>query len=266
MTTVSQSTSNARKRNLTGVCARVVLQFLFFLLITGESQANDSKTPFFTWSMTNVQYMYGFNWNIGKDSVDTATLEHADGWRYGDNYFFMDVYNLAERARYVDFIWYLEYHPRFSLSKIFGLNLAVGPIKDVLLAHEFDFADRFFAHSSGIGFSLDVPYFSFANAKFMVRDNVRADGVTWHMVVDWEVPFTMLNLPLVYGGYVDIAGPEGSYSNTVYSDTQLLLDVGKLLKRESHLFIGVEFRYIHNQFYIKGADEYVPQPMVKWVF
>ncbi|MBM4259440.1 MAG: hypothetical protein FJ147_26520 [Deltaproteobacteria bacterium] len=159
---------------------------LIFVYVAGarQSQADDQRPLWLEWSTTNVQYMYGFNWGAGKDTVDTATLEHADSWRYGDNYFFMDVYHLAERARKADFIWYLEYHPRFSLNKIFGLNLRLGPIKDVLLAHEFDFADRFFAHSSGIGFSLDVPHFSFANAKFMLRDNVRAHGVTWHMVLD----------------------------------------------------------------------------------
>jgi nucleoside-specific outer membrane channel protein Tsx len=251
---------------LSGACVRICLLLLFFAVAVEESRADERKTPFIEWHATNIQYLYGFNWNIGKDIVDTVTLEHADAWRYGDNYFFMDVYHIAEQRRRLDFIWYLEYHPRISLSKIFGLHLAFGPIKDVLLAHEFDFADRFFSHSTGIGFSLSVPRFSFANAKFMVRDNVRAHGVTWHMVFDWEVPFTVASVPLVYGGYIDVAGPEGSYVDTIYSDTQLLLDVGKWLGRESHLFVGVEFRYIHNQFYIDGADEYIPQPIVKWVF
>lgn len=80
------------------------------------------------------------------------------------------------------------------------------------------------------------------------------------------MPFTVAGVPLVYGGYIDYAGPEGGLVDTIYSDTQLLLDVGKWVGRESYLFVGVEFSYIHNQFYIDGADEYVPQPIVKWVF
>jgi len=218
------------------------------------------------WSTTNIQYMYGFNWNVGRNVVDTFTIEHTDSWRYGDNYFFMDVLNVVEQERRSSFNYYLEYHPRFSLSKMFGLHLAAGPIIDVLIENEFDFADGFFSHSTGIGFSLDVPHFTFADVNFMVRDNVDADSVTWYFGVDWEIPFMFLGLPLIYGGYVDVAGPEGTLVGTVFSDTQLLLDVGKFLHYESHLFIGIEFRYIHNQFYIDGADEYVPQPMVKWVF
>jgi nucleoside-specific outer membrane channel protein Tsx len=245
---------------------RVWLLLLFFTVTVRESRADDRRTPFLEWSTTNIQYMYGFNWFVGKDVVDTFTIEHTDSWRYGDNYFFMDVLNVAEQERHSSFNYYLEYHPRFSLSKIFGLDCTAGPIKDVLIANEFDFADSFFAHSTGIGFSLDLPHFTFVNANFMVRDNVRANGITWHFEVDWGLPFTFLGLPLIYEGYVDMAGPEGSYVETVFSDTQLLLDVGKLLNSESHVFIGVEFRYIHNQFYINGADEYIPQPIVKWVF
>ncbi len=62
------------------------------------------------------------------------------------------------------------------------------------------------------------------------------------------MPFSVAGVSLVYGGYVDYAGPEGSLVDTIYSDTQLLLGVGKWLGCESHLFVGVEFRYIHNQF------------------
>ena len=156
---------------MTGVGVRVWLLLFFFTAIVGESHADDPRTPFLEWSTTNIQYLYGFNWHLGRHVTDTFTIEHTDGWRYGDNYFFMDVYNLAEQKRHINFIYYLEYHPRFSLSKIFGLQLAAGPIKDVLLANEFDFADGFFSHSTGIGFSLDVPRFSFANVNFMLRNN-----------------------------------------------------------------------------------------------
>jgi len=110
------------------------------------------------------------------------------------------------------------------------------------------------------------PRKSASKTLFRMMSNIYARGVTWHFEVDWEVPFTMGGVPLVYGGYIDFAGPEGTLVETVFSDIQLLLDVGKLLQYESHLFLGVEFRYIHNQFYVDGADEYVPQPMVKWVF
>ncbi len=161
---------------MTGVGVRVWLLLFSMTMIVGESRADDQRAPLVEWSTTNIQYMYGFNWNVGKDVVDTFTIEHTDSWHYGDNYFFMDVLNVVEQERHSRFNYYLEYHPRFSLNKMFGLNLAAGPIKEVLIANEFDFADGFFSHSTGIGFSLDLPRFTYANANFMVRDNVDADS------------------------------------------------------------------------------------------
>ena len=230
-------------------------------------QKQQEEKPFVEWTTSNIQYLYGFNWDLGKDTRDTLTFEHADAWWYGDNYFFLDVYNLAEHDRLLgDATYYGEWHPRFSLSKIFGWNLSHGLIKDALIAHEFAFAKGFLTHSSGIGLSLDLPHFEFANADFLIKDNVDQDGVTWQVILDWAIPFTVSGLKLSYGGYIDIAGKEGDLPWTIYSDTQLLLDVGTFFGRENRLFCGIELRYIHNEFGITGQDEFVPHPMIKLAF
>jgi nucleoside-specific outer membrane channel protein Tsx len=230
-------------------------------------QTQQEQQPFIEWATSNLQYLYGFNWDLGKETRDTLTFEHADAWWYGDNYFFLDVYNLAEHDRLLgDATYYGEWHPRFSLSKIFGWKLSRGLVKDALIAHEFAFAEGFLTYSSGISFSLDFPHFEFANARFLVKDNVDQDAITWQIILDWAIPFTVAGLKLSYGGYIDIAGDEGDRPWTIYSDTQLLFDVGTFFGYENHLFCGVEFRYIHNEFGIAGQNEFVPHPMVKWAF
>jgi len=226
-----------------------------------------TQTKFIEWSTSNLQYLYGFNWDLGKATRDTLTLEHADAWRYGDNYFFLDVYNLAEHDRELgDAVYYGELHPRFSLNKIFERDLSYKRIKEVLISNEFTFAEGFLTHSTGVGFSVALSHFDFANVNFLMKDNVDQDGVTWQVILDWSVPFTIHGLKLSCGGYIDVAGPEGNLSWTTYSDIQLLLDVGTFFNYHNRLFAGVEFRYIRNEFGIPDQEEFVPQPMVKWTF
>jgi nucleoside-specific outer membrane channel protein Tsx len=251
----------------------VAFLFLFSGVAKIEAEAQErplmgnEPKPLIEWATSDLQYLYGFNWDLGKGTRDTMTFEHTDGWRYGDNYFFLDVYNLAEHDRLLgDATYYGEWHPRFSFSKVFGWNLSRGSVKDVLLSHELTFAEGYLTHSSGIGFSLDLPHFAFANANFLAKDNVDQDAVTWQIIVDWSLPFTVSGLKLSYGGYIDIAGPEGDLPWSIFSDVQLLLDVGTFFGYENHVFCGVELRYIHNLFGIDGQDELVPHPMVKVAF
>jgi hypothetical protein len=50
-----------------------------------------SVTQLIEWMTSNIQYLYGFNWDLGKGTRDTLTFEHADAWWYGDNYFFLGL-------------------------------------------------------------------------------------------------------------------------------------------------------------------------------
>lgn len=122
------------------------------------------------------------------------------------------------------------------------------------------------SYSNGIGCELDLPPFAFANANFLVKDNVDQDGATWQVILDWLIPFHLYGLHLSFGGYIDFAGAEGDLAWTIYSDTQLLLDIGTFWGYESQVFFGVEFRYIHNEFGIESQREFVPHPMVEVVF
>ena len=238
---------------------------LCVVLTGGETRAEDQRLT--TWSTWNIQYLYGFNYDLGEDARDTMTFEHADQWKYGDNFFFLDVNTLVERDRETaDTALYGEWHPRLSVSKLSGKDLSVGPIRDVLTAHELDFGEDSLVYLSGVGLSLNLPGFEFANLNALFRDDVDQDGSTWQISVEWNAPIELFGWHWSYGGYIDFAGEEGNLAWNINSDTQLLLDVGERLGYKNQLWAGIELLLRHNEFGIDGQDEFVPQMMVKWVF
>ena len=42
------------------------------------------------WHKTNIQLLRGSDFKVGQRSRSTVTLEHANGWRYGDTFGFFD--------------------------------------------------------------------------------------------------------------------------------------------------------------------------------
>lgn len=50
-----------------------------------------------TWSKTNIQYLYGNSFDkvvgnsISNSKMETITIEHVGGWKYGKNFFFVDL-------------------------------------------------------------------------------------------------------------------------------------------------------------------------------
>ena len=47
----------------------------------------------FDWITSNVQLLHGGNFELGDKDRTTVTVEHANGWKYGKNFFFVDVLN-----------------------------------------------------------------------------------------------------------------------------------------------------------------------------
>ena len=87
------------------------------------------------WSITELQSNFGRLSTPGfagggKDTTFVITLEHSDGWDYGDNYFFID---LAESTSpfYNDTDIYAEYYANLSLSKIINKNISNGLIDNL---------------------------------------------------------------------------------------------------------------------------------------
>jgi len=219
------------------------------------------------WSSTNVQVLYGETFELGPDTRTILTLEHASGWEYGDNFFFVDVTSFEDEGTEL----YGELLSRLSLSKISGKTVGVGPLTDVLLAGHLEFGrsagdveSRTYLY--GIGTDWKIPGFAFFHLDFFVRDDANIDASpTWQITPSWLYPFNIGPVKASFGGFIDFAGGQGDEERSIIGAPQLLVDVGNFWGAPERLHAGVEYQFWRNKFGIDGVDEDVVQLMVKWV-
>jgi nucleoside-specific outer membrane channel protein Tsx len=226
------------------------------------------------WSATNVQVLYGTQYadDFGIDDEKKAvfTFEHANGWAYGDNFFFMDVSNATDRGT----SYYAEFSPRLSLGKITGKKMSAGIVKDVLVAGTLEMGEDLRAYLLGIGLALDLPKFAFADINLYARQSKRdwlaQDTDTGAQVtIDWLLPFKLGTVDFAFEGFADYAwgekGGSAPKANNLITAPRLLVNIGSLVSgKPGSLQAGVEYQIWRNKFGIEGVDEDVPQIMVKW--
>lgn len=216
------------------------------------------------WHSSNVQLLRGHDYKVGEEQRTIVTLEHANGWKYGDNFGFIDLsYPDGEDSTY-----YLEVSPRLSLGKMTGLDFSYGLIKDVLISTTFEKGrGQGPQYLYGGAVDLNLPGFKFFSANAYVHDSTELDGQTWQVTLAWNRPFEIGGLKFLAEGFADFQGREDtSHSNQLISP-RLLLDVGDLAGIGSdRVMAGVEYQYWHNKFGIDGVTESVPQVQLKWIF
>ena len=232
------------------------------------------------WSSTNVEYLYGWNWDpkLGDEARGVITLEHASGFAYGDNFFFLDITHPNGRNKTPELV-YGQWDPRFSLGKISNAKLEFGPFTDVLVTGELGFGAGPFAgdyqreYNYGLGLDIKMPGFAYFAINFWVHDTPYHDGATYQISPYWGAPFHLGTVGFLAEGFLDFVGPEGKAGvdagrAEMYLITQprFLLDVGSLWKKEGNLFAGTEIDIWWHEFGIKNVNEFVPQAMLKWVF
>jgi nucleoside-specific outer membrane channel protein Tsx len=224
------------------------------------------------WSTTNVEYLYGTNYNPIFGSSDTrsvVTIEHADGWKYGDNFFFVDITN-ADRQDDTDTeaSYYGELSPRLSFGKMLGKDLSYGIIQDVLITTTLEMPQSPVEQTYlyGLAVDLKLPKFAFFQTNFYVRDNQAAGIDTGYQVtLAWLLPFNVGKAGFAFEGFFDYAFGEDPLEDNIITAPRLLLDVGSLFGKPGCVQAGVEYQIWRNQYGIKDEDEDVAQAMVKWI-
>lgn len=253
----SRQWPGARRLNLS-----LRLSLILFGLSSAASQAAD-------WSSTNVQMLHGDGYELGDSEMSIMTVEHASGWKYGDNFFFLDVSNpFAKGTGY-----YAEFSPRLSLGNISGKKLAFGIVKDVLLAGTQEMGEDLRATLLGVGVALNLPKFAFADINLYYRESKR-DWLTdqsdsgLQVTIDWLLPFTLGNQKFAFEGFADYAwGEKGGSSpkaDNLIAGPRLLIDAGNWFGAPGKVQVGIEYQIWHNKFGVKGVDEDVVQAMFKW--
>jgi nucleoside-specific outer membrane channel protein Tsx len=232
------------------------------------------------WSSTNVQYLVSskyqaiyFDEDAGQlDSVDATasifTLEHVNGWKYGDNFFFVDVTNPdRSNSDLGPTGYYGEFSPRLSMSKIGGFDMSGGVIKDVLLTTSAELGDGFRNYLYGVAIDLNIPKVPVAQINYYIRNEIGPARDTGQQVtLVWLAPFSLGSTSWAFEGFFDYAFSMDHAEDNIVAGPRLMMDLGKTWGSADVFQIGIELQIWKNKFGLDGIDESAPQAMVKWIW
>jgi nucleoside-specific outer membrane channel protein Tsx len=250
------------------------------------------------WSNTEVQLQaLGELERVGTGgTADTTiiTFQHAGGWEYGDNFFFMDYsrYSVNNNANFPvsdSSELYGEWYSNFSLGAITGNDLSFGPVKDIGLVAGFNYAPEVDSAwvLPGVRFSLDLPGFAFAQIDvtgYMHQGGGNTDSSIFTVVDEdssfmidfaWAYPFKVGATSWSIEGHLEYIDGRTQVNNfgTTELESWILfqplvrLDVGELIGTPSNrLFAGIEYQYWKNKLGTKGVDDNTVQFLAVWRF
>ncbi len=221
----------------------------------------------FDWASSNIQVLYGGDFEFGDSDRTTFTVEHANGWKYGQNFFFVDVADRNDIGVEI----YAEVYSYLSFNKLSGNNSSLGPIKDISLFAGLNISnkpenDQFKAYLAGFSFDLANEYFDYLQLDIAVYKSDDVNNKYGLQVTPvWSYPFAIGSAKFKFRGFTDFRTSNTNNSGNfhILAQPQVLLDIGNLagLKSDS-VYIGTEYSYWHNKFGIKGVNESVVQAMI----
>ncbi len=236
-------------------------------------------------AQTEVHYQYGSHTNpFSEMSHGTAvlTLQHASFWKFGDNFFFVDVIDDGVDDGFNDTDFYGEWYSNLSLGKLAGRDLATGVFSDLgLIGGVAAGGDpNFMQWISGVRVSWRLPGFIFLNTDMMAGvdrsgglDSGGAPKAGNRLIVDVNglLPFNIGSQALSISGHVEYVGSTSDelgndVNSWILAQPQLRWDVGQAFGGSANgLFAGIEYQYWRNKLGT-DIDENVVQLLVVWQF
>ncbi len=221
----------------------------------------------FDWSNSNLQVLYGSDFELGDNDRTTVTVEHANGWKYGTNFFFVDTVSRGDIGIEV----YAEVYSYLSLNKITGLQLGFGPVQELSVVAGLNISnkpenDNFKAYMAGISFDLSNAWFDFLQLDITAyKDDSVSGRYGIQFTPVWSLPFTLAGVKFKFRGFTDFRTGNTNNSGNfhILAQPQMLIDIGDLAGWKSDsVYIGVEYSYWYNKFGLKGVIESTVQGMV----
>ncbi|MFK5998630.1 MAG: hypothetical protein QM492_11055 [Rhodobacterales bacterium] len=228
-------------------------------------------------STTNVQLLYGDGFRLGgnglgKTARETVTINHFDTWKYGENFFFVDIFHddtVVGTNNTTD--TYGELWSHLSFSKISGKDLNFGFVKDVLVGASINQGNNFTVGLLGLRADLDIPGFNFVTFGVYSYNNVtdpfgRNLHTTTQETIVWDADIPASGRwKFKFKGFVDFIGAQGSgVDNQIVFQPELLLDVGNFWGKPGKVGLGLEYAYFKNKFGVTGVNDNVLQLLLEF--
>ena len=129
--------------------------------------------PFAAQAQTEVHFQYGSIVNpFTERSTGTAivTMQHASQWKFGDNFYFIDLIDDGGGDGFNEMDAYGEWYPNFSLGKLTGRDLGAGPFADfgLFMGVGLGTDANFRQWLPGARVAWDLPGFIFLNTDLML--------------------------------------------------------------------------------------------------
>ncbi|RFO97672.1 outer envelope protein [Rhodoferax lacus] len=245
------------------------------------------------WSDTSIGYRYGTDFaeprNANKISKDILNLTHASGYKYGSNFFNVDMLLSDDKDPAGDGSGngaqeiYVVYRHTLDLGKVTGSPIKFGPVKGVGVVAGFDFNTKTDAGYNskkrmlvaGPSLMLDVPGFLNvallalweSNAPYNTATKVSTPRYAYEahpmLSVTWGIPVMSGAVPLSFEGYANFIASKGKseFNGDTAGETNIdmmaMFDVSGLMGAKPKTFrAGLEYQYWENKFGNNNANPF----------
>ena len=232
------------------------------------------------WSITELHLLYG-NLDVptfaggGDSDYFVYTFQHADGWKYGDNFFFIDVLD-ARNSGFQDFDLYGEWYSNFSLSKVTGKKVDAGVISDIGFILGFNWARDADVkkYLPGIRLSLDIGGFAFTNlditayiddSKGVSSGGAPKEDDSFMVDFNFARPFKISESNFSVEGQIEyIRKRDNEFGDKV--ESWILAQPQFRWNLNDQVSLGIEYQYWMNKLGDGVTDENAVQVLFLWKF
>ncbi|MCO7223901.1 hypothetical protein [Pleionea sp. CnH1-48] len=235
------------------------------------------------WSNTEIHFQYGKLKALsfaGGVEADTSiiTFQHASGWKYGGNFFFVDRIDDNRPDGFNDQDWYGEWYTNLSMNKMSGRQPGEwladwGPI----MGFNFAADSSVTKYLPGIRFSWNIEGFAYLNTDFTAyiddSEGVNDGGApiqddSYMIDVSFNYPFSVGEHDFQITGHAEYIGERtdelgNEVSDWILAQPQFRYDLGKALWNDAgKTFIGIEYQYWRN----KLGDSAIKENTAQFLF
>ena len=228
------------------------------------------------WSSTEIHYQrgeYDNPYSGGTTDTTVLTFQHASGWKYGSNFFFVDQLSSSGNE---DF--YGEMYSTFSLGKMTGRDLTKGTLTDVGIVLGINVAGdpNVRKYLPGLNLSWKVPGFNYFDTLLTLYiDDTAGDQAPKEddsFMIDWawDYPFSIGSQEFNITGHMEYVHQRdnefgGTVESWILAQPQLRYDLGHALFDVSNqLLVGIEYQFWLNKLGDSDTDEKTALVLVVW--